>query len=359
MNRAATFLMAAFLLPGHDGMAPAQTTDAQVTPQFNSPRDLKAWPEAKAAIRSELNRLMGELPPPPRPLEVKTLFKENTNGFILEKFEFKNGAGATVPGYFCRPSGARGKLPCILYCHWHGGQYDNGKEELLRAQHTPAMPAAAFTARGYAVAGIDAYAFGERSGQGPGGPSERGGAEEASLSKLNLWLGRTLWGMIVRDDRLLLDYICSRPEVDSSRIGVTGISMGSTRSWWLMALDDRIKAGVGVACLTRYQNLIEHRKLAAHGIYYYVPGILRRFDMEAVVALIAPRPMLFLTGDQDDGSPADGLRIIEEKVRPLYKLYGKDADFESVIYPGVGHVYLPEMWERMLGWMDQHLGPGK
>src|SRR5579872_3820655 len=117
-----------------------------------------------------------------------------------------------------------------------------------------------------------------------------------SASKFSLWVGRTLWGMILRDDSMALDYLASRPEVDPQRLGVTGISMGATRSWWLMALDERIKTGVAVACLTRYQNLIQHGALKAHGIYYFVPDLLTHFDTEAIVALIAPRPILFMTG---------------------------------------------------------------
>jgi dienelactone hydrolase len=154
---------------------------------------------------------------------------------------------------------------------------------------------------------------------------------------------------------MALDYLVSRPEVDPHRIAVTGISMGATRSWWLMALDDRIRAGVAVACLTRYQSLIAHQGLKAHGIYYFVPGLLNYFDTEAVVALAAPRPLLFQTSDQDEGSPVDGIRFIEQKVRPVYRLYGAERDFESIIYPGVGHVYLPEMWQKTLSWIDQNL----
>ena len=64
---------------------------------------------------------------------------------------------------------------------------------------------------------------------------------------------------------------------------------------------------------------------------------------------------MFLTGDKDAASPVDGIRIIESKVRPVYKLYGRENEYQSVIYPGVGHVYLPDMWDKMTAWMDQHL----
>jgi dienelactone hydrolase len=161
--------------------------------------------------------------------------------------------------------------------------------------------------------------------------------------------------MIVRDDLMALDYLCSRPEVDAARVGVTGISMGATRTWWAMALDERLKAGVAVCCLTRYENLIATEGLKHHGVYYFVPGMLNHFDTEAVVALAAPRPLLFQSGETDAGSPVEGIRAIEATVRKAYELYDQADEFQSVIYPKVGHVYLPEMWERTLAWFDEAL----
>src|SRR3989442_7627734 len=158
----------------------------------------------------------------------------------------------------------------------------------------------------------DAYWPGDRFGTGPSGTAETLRSEQESLHKFDLWIGRTLWGMFVRDDQIALDYLCSRPEVDKSRIGATGISMGSTRSWWLAAVDERVAATVGVACLTRYQNLIAHGQLRQHGVYYFAYGLLKHFDTEGVLSLIAPRPFLALTGALDAGSPADGIRVLED-----------------------------------------------
>jgi hypothetical protein len=86
-----------------------------------------------------------------------------------------------------------------------------------------------------------------------------------------------------------------------------------------------------------------------------VPNLLTHFDTEAVVALIAPRPVLFMNGDEDGGSPVDGIRAIEKSVRPAYRLYGKEGEFQSFIYSGQGHVYTPEMWAKTLAWMKERL----
>ena len=332
---------------------------ANVAPPFVVATTPSAWKKQREQVRQQLWELLGDLPPRPKLPKAQALSIEEREDCIVERFQFDNGAGATVPGYLLLPKGLSGKAPAILYCHWHGGEYEIGKEELFQAKHTPEPPGPALVKRGFVVMAVDACCFGERNGRGPGGPAEIGRDGEMTASKFNLWVGRTLWGMMLRDDLMALDYLAARPEVDAKRIGVTGMSMGATRSWWLMALDERLRTGVAVACLTRYQNLIEHEALKAHGIYYFVPGLLSRFDTEAVVSLIAPRPALYMNGDEDLGSPSDGIHAIERVVRKVYSLYGKEADFESVVYTGQGHVYTPEMWARTLAWFDQRLKSAK
>lgn len=331
---------------------------AGLAPPFAAPASLAAWESRRREIRADLWRLLGRLPPRPDRPTVATLSREDRDGYVVEKFQFDNGAGAIVPGYLLLPAGRAGRGPAILYCHWHGGDYDVGKEELFQAAHTPEAPGPALAKRGYVVLGIDAACFGERSGHGPGGAAEKNQRAEETAAKFNLWVGRTFWGMLLRDDLLALDYLAARPEVDPHRIGVTGISLGSTRTWWLLALDERLRTGVAVACLTRYRDLIAREALAEHSIGYFVPQVLNHFDTEAIVALIAPRPVLFQTGDRDGGSPVDGIRAIEAAVRPVYRLYGKEDEFQNLVYPGLGHVYTPAMWARTLEWMERHLGAG-
>jgi len=338
------------------GAAPEQIVPGVPAVEFAVPKKLDQWKARRKQVRELLWQLLGDLPLRPRQLKVRMIERTHRpEGFTVEKFTFDNDAGATVPGYLCLPDGLKGRAPAILYCHQHGGLYDVGKEEVFKKQPTSEEPAVELTRRGYVVLAIDAYCFGERSGKGPMGEKEKGGAEELTMSKLNLWLGRTLWGMMVRDDLIALDYLCSRPEVDPKRIGVTGMSMGSTRSWWTAALDERPAAAVCVCCLTRYQDLIATGRLREHGIYYFVPGMLRHFDTEAVVSLIAPRPLLTLTGDQDGGSPVSGVNKINAFTQKVYDLYGRSERFRGVVYPGIAHKYTPEMWREMLDWFARWL----
>jgi dienelactone hydrolase len=348
----------AALAPRASAGAPDEIVPGVPAVRFPLPRNLESWEARRQKVRQTLRQLLGDLPPRPEKLDVRVVERrERPEGFTVEKIEFDNGAGATVPGYVCVPRNLRGRAPAILFCHQHGGLYDKGKEAIFDNWPVDTPSAVEFTRRGYVLLAIDAYGFGERNGQGPLVPNETGGRGELTLSKLNLWLGRSLWGMMVRDDQIALDYLCTRPDVDAGRIGLTGMSMGSTRSWWLAALDDRPAAVVCVACLTRYQDLIAAGGLRQHGIYYFVPGLLRHFDTEAVVSLIAPRPLLTLTGDKDGGSPISGVEKINTFVQKVYDLYGKSDCFRGIVYGGAGHEYTPEMWRETLEWMDHWLKP--
>jgi len=346
----------ATLAGGAAGGAPNEIVPGVPAVELAVPKTVEQWESQRERIRATLWQLLGALPPRPKSLEAKTIERtRRPEGFAVEKIAFDNDAGATVPGYLLVPDGLNGRAPAILYCHQHGGLYDVGKEEIFKKRPTPETPAVELTQRGYVVLAIDAYCFGERSGRGPMGPGETGSAEEMTMSKLNLWLGRTLWGMMIRDDLIALDYLAARPEVDPRRIGVTGMSMGSTRAWWVAALDNRPAAAVCVCCLTRYQDLIATGRLREHGIYYFVPGLLRHFDTEAVVALIAPRPLLTLSGELDGGSPVGGVNKINAFAQKVYDLSGNGDRFRGNVYPGVAHTYTPDMWREMLDWFDRWL----
>ena len=128
-------------------MAQTNQTDAarwlaksDVAPPFVVPTARAAWEAQRRQVRDQLWELLGELPPRPKRPKVEALSQETRGDYVVEKFQFDNGAGATVPGYLLRPKSLTGKAPGILYCHWHGGEYDIGKEELFQAKHTPEAP---------------------------------------------------------------------------------------------------------------------------------------------------------------------------------------------------------------------------
>lgn len=326
-------------------------------PALRVPATLAAWTRERRRIRRTLDRLLDGTPPRPSAVRATLVARREARDYMREDLLLDDGAGARIPAVLVLPRARTPPYPAICWHHSHFGDYTVGLGELFEPWPVRETPAAALARRGYAVFAIDARAFGARQGQGPGGPAETGRDEETSLAKAFLWQGTSLWAMMVRDDRIALDYLVQRPEIDARRIGATGMSMGSTRSWWLAALDDRIAAAACVACLTRAQALLAHGALRRHGIYYFVPGLLRAFDTEAVVSLIAPRPLLTLTGDRDGGSPADGVRAIQRACARVYELYGARRRFTGALLPGVGHVYTPAMFRRVVDWLDTQLQP--
>jgi dienelactone hydrolase/lysophospholipase L1-like esterase len=337
-----------------DAMVP-EVYDHLPVGQFRIPADAESWKTQRPTVLRTVLQSLGDLPPRPSPPRVRIISREIRPSYALEKVSISNGLDGEVTALLLIPDGRKGPIPAILWLH---SSTPDKTQIIIPGTNGGAEPLGeTFVRAGYAVLAPDSYWHGDRAGTGPSGPMESGRVEQEDLFKLNLWLGRTLWGLFVRDDRVALDYLSSRPEVDASRVGATGMSMGSTRAWWLAAVDERVAAVVAVACLTRYQNLIAHGELRQHGVYYFVDGLLRHFDTEGVLALIAPRPLLALTGDLDAGSPADGVRALEQAVGATYQALGAGDRFRSILYPEVGHAYAPEMRAEMLAWFGRWLRP--
>jgi dienelactone hydrolase len=329
--------------------------------QFQLPETAAAWQQQRPQVLEKVIASLGDLPPRPATPKARLISRELRPGYTLERIALDNGEGNDVSTLVLIPDKRQPRAPAILWLH----SSTPDKNGLITPGEDPESIGEAFVRNGYVVLAPDAPYYGDRAQNVPSGPRDvyhRGVPPYANITqdallKLNLWLGRTLWGMFVRDDQIALDYLCTRPEVDAQRIGVTGMSMGSTRAWWLAAVDERIAATVGVACLTRYENLIHHGNLKAHGLYYFSYGLLKHFDTEAVISLMAPRPFLALSGDLDYGSPADGIRVIEEKASHVYRTLGAADAFHSILYPDTGHVYTPEMRLEMLAWFKRWLKP--
>jgi hypothetical protein len=88
-----------------------------------------------------------------------------------------------------------------------------------------------------------------------------------------------------------------------------------------------------------------------------VNGLLKHFDTEGVLALIAPRPFLALTGDLDRGSPVDGIKTLEKQVSQVYRPLGVDSHFRNVIYTNTEHAFTPSMRQETLAWFEKWLKP--
>ncbi|MCX7044580.1 MAG: dienelactone hydrolase family protein [Candidatus Sumerlaeota bacterium] len=295
--------------------------------------------------RKLLYSLLGDLPPRHRPIRAQAVEKTERDGYQLEKLTLDLNGIEAVPAYFVKPLAARGRLPVILYNHAHGGNYKLGKNELIEWRDGMQAPpyAQALTQAGYAALCIDTWIFGERRGR-----------TESEAFKQMLWEGRVLWGMMVYDNLRAVDYLCGRRDVDPLRIGTLGMSMGSTMAWWTAALEPRVKVCVDICCLTDFQALIESQGLDGHGIYYYVPSLLKHFTTARINALIAPRAHLGLAGNYDRLTPAAGLDRIDKELKKVYRSMGAAGAWRLSRYD-VGHIETAQMRAEIMAFLRSWL----
>ena len=285
-------------LAGLASLSPFAIDAAQVPP--------RPTPTSTEARRRELYALMGDLPPRDRAIAGKKRSEAERDGYVLETWDLDLNGIEPVPAYLARPKQATGRRPAVVFNHSHGGGYKIGKQEFVdgRSYLQPVPYAKELTDLGYVSLAIDHWVFGERSH-----------TTEPDMFKEMLWKGQVLWGMMVYDSLRATDWLVRRPDVDPARVGTLGISMGSTMAWWLAALDERMKVTVDICCLTDFQTLIAKKSLSAHGVYYFVPGLLKKFTTAQINALIAPRAHLGLAGLQDKLTPVEGLDLIDAELK--------------------------------------------
>lgn len=326
------------------------TVKGEKNPRANTTtrREFAAFQQKR---RKELWSLLGDLPWQHKPGLVKLLKTEKRDGYTLERLVLDLNGIEPVPAILLIPDKRQKPAPALLYIHWHGGMYDLGKEQLLSgvSAHPPYAPVCA--EKGLVTLAIDSWCFGERK------HAKDGSIGEQDAFKLMLWRGRVLWGMMMFDELRALDYLANRPEVDPSRLGTLGMSMGSTKAWWLAALDTRVRLCMDVCCLTEFEELIKIDNLKGHGIYYYVPSLLKHFQSSGINDLIVPRPRLSVNGRQDDLTPPAGVERIRDHLMPLYQQHGREQDCRIELFD-CAHVELPEMRSLILEWMDRYLVAG-
>ena len=295
--------------------------------------------------RRELYALMGELPDRRRAIGGRKRLESERDGYLLETWDLDLNGIEPVPAYLARPRAATGRLPAVLFNHSHGGGYKIGKQEFVdgRSYLQPVPYAKELTGLGYIALSIDHWVFGERSH-----------TSEPDMFKAMLWQGQVLWGMMVYDSLRAMDFLVQRPDVDAARIGTLGISMGSTMAWWLAALDERVKVTVDICCLTDFHTLLAKKGLSGHGVYYYVPGLLKKFTTSEINALIAPRAHLGLAGLQDKLTPVEGLDVIDRELTKVYAERGHPERWKLLRYD-VGHMETPEGRREIVAFLQRFL----
>ncbi len=302
-------------------------------------------PASNVSRRSELYSLLGDLPDRARPVSGRKRGEELRDGYVLETWDLDLNGIEMVAASLVRPREAAGRRPAVVFNHSHGGGYKIGKTEFIegRPYLQPVPYAKALTDLGYVALSIDHWVFGERSH-----------TTELETFKGMIWQGQVLWGMMVYDSLKAVDWLVGRADVDPNRLATIGMSMGSSMAQWLGALDTRIGVTVDICCLTDYHTLLAKKGLSGHGIYYYVPSLLKHFTASQINALIAPRPHLALAGVQDRLAPAEGLDVIDRELTRVYTSLGQPDRWQIRRYD-VGHEETPDGRREALGFLQRYL----
>lgn len=307
-----------------------------------------------ADFRTRLLECLGGPWPEPCSLEAAPAAPPvQKDGYRLETVDYLVEPGERVKAYVLIPDGvcADGPAPGIAVWHQHAGQWHLGKSEPAGLAGDPMHHTGVALAReGYVVICSDALCFEDRR-QATDKLDGRGYERFEFLRYVVN--GKCLAWKHILDMRRAIDYLVSRPEVQSDRIGCYGHSMGSTHTWQVGPWDERISCLVANCCLPTYRAI--HREHMLHCFANFVPGLGEFGDTPDVAALIAPRALHMNFGETDGGSPIDEVHRGIEIIARCYAELGVPDQFSSYIEPETGHVLSDEMWRQAKDWFARHL----
>ena len=160
----------------------------------------------------------------------------------------------------------------------------------------------------------------------------------------------------ILDMKRAVDFLVSRPEVKSDKIGCYGHSMGSTHTWLVGPWEERLKCLVGNCCLPTYKGI--HREKLLHCFPNFVPGLYQYGDTPDIAALIAPRALHLNIGELDRGTPFADIPAAIETISQSYASMHAEKNFTHFIEKDTGHVLSEEMWKRTKAVFQKHLKQG-
>ena len=310
------------------------------------------------------------LMPPPAPsngYETKVLFEEQRDGYKARKIEIRLSRYYTVPAYVLIPDG-KGPFPAVNCLHDHGAHLFIGKEKMIRplaCEDSAVIKDAEewlkgyegqffgdyLAQHGYVVFSADAPMWGER-GQMEGARRDRYDMIAGNM----MMYGINLSAWMTYDDIAGTEFLAQMPEVDASRIGCTGWSMGAYRAWMLAALSDRIKVGTAICWMvtTDEQMGFKYDRTENGGFANCFPGLRRWMDYPHVASMACPKAMLFINGSQDKLFPVAGVKKAFTTMHKTWKSQGADERLETELWD-MPHSCGKRSQQRVLDFFKKHL----
>lgn len=302
---------------------------------FNGITTLDDWKKSREVIKSQFFKSMGLSPMPKKcDLKITDCGEFKGEGYKAKKIAYQIFPDCWGSGNFYLPDPLpAGKLPAVLFVCGHHPIGIHGYQD----------HAALWARRGYACFVFDTIEQHDNTGTHRG---LIGGFRPDWLS-----MGYTAAGGELLNSIRALDVLCSMKEIDTNRIGATGISGGGAHSFYVTVADERIKALATVAGVATPEYTLGHRHFFHHCDCMYFHNPYMR-DTSEFAALIAPRPLLYCFASEDGLFSPTEYKSLAERTGRIYKLFGCEDKCQLFEYPGP-HAYQPETVERINQWFDK------
>jgi len=304
-------------------------------------------------------RCLGQTPAPCN-LEARVERTDTVGPWRAQWLRFRAESDEWVTAVLILPEGVR--RPPVVICH-HG--YSGDKERSLFGRFvdkasSAQAPEAELIRFGVAVLGVDARCHGGRAPIGAPDPIQHREdwvrffeSEWQWLARRCLIDGTCLQALLIHDVRRAIDYLQTREDVDGSRLGMYGYSMGGTTCWATTVVEPRIKVAAAGGCLINYEEALRVRRDASW--HAWVPAVRTCTSREELLSTIAPHPLLTIHGEED--FPRQGVQPILDAAASAYTEEGCPDHFRSVFLPGdhTAAAQNPRLIEEVGRWFARHL----
>ncbi len=307
-------------------------------------RDLDEFQKRQSEYRQQLAEMLGLHPEPEKtPLEPTVTGEIKTDTFTVKNLHYQALPGLYVTANLYLPNEVTEPLPTILYVCGHSRNVKDGVSygNKVGYHHHGVW----FASNGYVCLTIDTIQLGEFQGIHHGTYRE------------DMWWwnsrGYTPAGVEAWTGIRGIDYLQSLEQVDPERIGITGRSGGGAYSWWVAALDERVKAAVPVAGITSMRNHIVDDCIEGHcDCMFQINN--QEWDFSMIPALVAPRALLITNTDKDSIFPLDGVMDVYWDVRRVYDHYDAGDKLGVAIAEGP-HKDTQRLQVNAFEWFDRFL----
>jgi dienelactone hydrolase len=306
-----------------------------VDPDGNPILSVPHWEKQRELIKKRWLEYLGALDPNPETPVLKVLKEDKPDGMVRQYVEYEGEPGIMVRGYLIRPGRIHEPIPGLVAMH---STSDNQMIYIAGIEEGKIVPFGYRLARqGFVVFCPQCFLWHEKG--------ER--TYEQQVERFHQrHPGSKGMAKMLFDAQRAVDVLESLHEVDSSRIGCMGHSLGAKEALYLGAFDIRVKVivsnegGIGI-------------KMSNWDAVWYLSKEIDAFGHKhhEVLALAAPKPFLLIGGDSADGEQS---RPYIEAVKPVYGLYHKTGNLELKNH-GQGHSAIPITETWTYDWMKDHL----